>query len=467
MTKILFFSQWPIFSENGMACSVGLRIWGLARQLSARGHEVTISEPLGRRTAIPPAPGAPGIRFTGWRDPCDSRAEIERADVVVVQATPFVMPHFEHARPRFLVADLYAPVLLEGASFMYGSHGELSNYAELVRSTLFFLRRGHAFLCAGERQRRYYTGALASTGRINALTAAKDLVRVVPMGIENEPLVEPAERLFRGRWVPEEAEVLLWPGGIYPWFDAATVVRAFARVRRARPKATLLFVGAENPLAGTLAAAGAQEAMREAERLGLPEDAVVFAPWLPYEHRAAMYFEADLAVAAHKPLPEAEFSWRTRTLDCLWGGLPMVATEGDELGEIAAAAGAAMAIPVGDDAAMAEAIGSLLVDPARRDEMRQAARGLATGTLSWEQVSEPLHQLCVDPRAAVDRDHPALAHVLERTFIPCPRVDGPWRLRLQKAGRSLRYHGASGLMHRGIQELRSRLRRVEGEVVAS
>jgi glycosyltransferase involved in cell wall biosynthesis len=457
MAKVLLFSYWPVFTREGMTCSVGLRAWGLARALSNRGHQVRIAEPASARPVSCPAPQDRRIEMVGWQHPKASRRLIEEADVVVVQPTWEMWPHFARARPRCLVVDLYAPLLLEGVSFLKSSKRELDHYAHMVSCHLYFLRRGDAFLCAGERQRRYCTGALAAAGRLNPLTSLHEILRVVPMGTEPEPPAAPPEPLLRGRRVAEDAELLLWPGGIYPWFDALTVVRALARVRRDRPRATLLFIGAENPQAGSLSSPGAAAALQEARRLGLPEEAVQFAPWLPYDRRAAMYLEADLAVTAHKPLLEAEFSWRTRTLDCLWGGLPQVVTEGDELAEQARAAGAALCVPPGDDTATAEAVAALLADPERRSTMRAAARQLSSEVLSWDRVVEPLHALCLDPRPAADHRHRVLTSYLDRTFAPrCPPTG--WGFR---ALACVRRHGFRATVHRAFQEFRPVARPVQ------
>jgi glycosyltransferase involved in cell wall biosynthesis len=453
MAKVLLFAPVPVFTAEGMASGIGLRVWGLARALAARGHQVRIAEPAAGRPTPSPAPQDARIERIGWDQPRASRAMIEAADVVVVQPTMGMWPHFLRSQPRCLVVDVYAPMLLEAITFLQPHGQHVHDYAHLVGCLLFFLRRGDVFLCAGQRQRRYYTGALSAAGRLNVLTDPEELLRVVPMGTEIEPPVAPAEPFLRGRWVPDDAELLLWPGGIYPWFDALTPVRALAHLRHDRPRASLLFVGAVNPQAGSVSSPGAQAAAAEAKRLELPEGAVCFAPWLPHEQRAAIYFEADLAVTAHKPLLEAEFSWRTRTLDCLWGGLPMVLTAGDELGELAQEAGAAVCVPPEDAAAMAAAMGLLLGDTARRGAMRAAARRLATEVLSWERVVEPLHAVCLDPRPAPDRSDPVLARVLGRTIAPrCP-IDGPARLWTYRFGVSMRARGVLGTARRGYTEL--------------
>ena len=48
-SKVLLFSPIPVFTPTGMASGLGLRVWGLARALSARGHRVRIAEPAGGR----------------------------------------------------------------------------------------------------------------------------------------------------------------------------------------------------------------------------------------------------------------------------------------------------------------------------------------------------------------------------------------------------------------------------------
>src|SRR5437763_8851798 len=131
MSRVLLFSYWPVFTPDGMACSVGLRVWGLARQLSDRGHQVQIAEP-GRGPACR-APLDPRIEMVRWSNVRASRRMIRDADVVVVPAAPAMVPHFKRATPRCLVVDLYAPILLEGASFMERSETHLGIYTGLVR----------------------------------------------------------------------------------------------------------------------------------------------------------------------------------------------------------------------------------------------------------------------------------------------------------------------------------------------
>ena len=58
------------------------------------------------------------------------------------------------------------------------------------------------------------------------------------------------------------------------------------------------------------------------------------AGWVPYAERGAWLAEADVGVSAHLDHLEARFAFRTRILDYLWAGLPVVVTRGDALGEL-------------------------------------------------------------------------------------------------------------------------------------
>src|SRR5207244_12141202 len=78
MAKVLLFSYWPVFTPEGMACSVGLRVWGLAQALARRGHDVRIAEPAQVRPTAAPSPLDARIQLVGWsHDARASRAMIE------------------------------------------------------------------------------------------------------------------------------------------------------------------------------------------------------------------------------------------------------------------------------------------------------------------------------------------------------------------------------------------------------
>jgi glycosyltransferase involved in cell wall biosynthesis len=445
MATIQIISNIRVFDDAGMATGPGLRAWGIAAALAARGHRTWLAEPQPGAVELRRSERA-GVQLAWWRKGSrELRRLVHDADVVLVQPCPAIAFALAELQPRCLVVDLYNPVITEYLALTQPTAASTEEFKTVLRAYRYFLQRGDFFLCAGERQRQFTLGALAHAGRLNLLTDPNDLLRLVPMGVESTPPAPPDEKLLRGPVVSPDAELLLWPGGIYRWFEAVTAIRALAKLRESRPRAAMVFVGAENPLEPAASAPGYPEARTAARELGLLGTHVQFVPWLPYEKRAAMYYESDLAVLTHRPLLEAQLAWRTRSLDCLWGGLPPVVTTGDEVGEIAERAGAAVCVPPEDPDALAAVLRQLLAEPERRAAMSAAARQLAAQRWGWDRVTEPLHEICLRPRSAPDRETvgrhlgvgpAALAAppITARRFCRRVRASVAWRLsRLQAA----------------------------------
>ena len=129
--------------------------------------------------------------------------------------------------------------------------------------------------------------------------------------------------------------MLLWPGGIWNWFDPLTVIDAVAELARTRDDVRLVFLGLQHPNPHVPAMAMAAAAVARAEELGLRDRVVFFNEgWVPYEERGAYLLEADVGVSAHFDDLESRFAFRTRLLDCFWAGLPVVTTRGDALGDL-------------------------------------------------------------------------------------------------------------------------------------
>ena len=99
----------------------------------------------------------------------------------------------------------------------------------------------------------------------------------------------------------------------------------------------LFFMGVERPGASRMQIpSSAEEAIAYARERGLEGRCVHFNHgWVPYDERQSYLLEADLGISAHHDHLEARFSFRTRVLDYLWAGLPMVLTRGDSMADLA------------------------------------------------------------------------------------------------------------------------------------
>ena len=381
----------------------GIRNYELSAQLAAAGNDVTLVAPQGTDLESPavvilalesaPLPelaaGAEVVLSQGW----------------VLEANPWLGDG-----PGALVVDLYDPFPLEGLIERANRplDEQIEDSLNRVAALRGHLAQGDLFLCASEKQRDYWLGALTAAGRVNPVTYADDptlrtLVEVVPFGLPAQPPPS-LPGAIRGRipGIGADDLVLLWAGGLYDWFDPVSVVEAVATVRDELPRVRLVMLAGRHPNWRVPEMAVVGRTLAAAERLGvLGTHVFLHDSWVAYADRAAWLLDADVGVSAHHDHVETRLSFRTRILDYLWAGLPVLCTAGDSLASRIAATGAGEVVGPGSVAALAAAI-RRLADPGRRADASAHARTLAR-TLTWPRVAEPLVRFCADPRRAADR----------------------------------------------------------------
>ena len=267
------------------------------------------------------------------------------------------------------------------------------------------VRRRRPVICASEKQRDLWLGGMAMAGLLDVDAYREDptyraYVEVVPFGIPEHPPARAGAGL-RERWpaIGEDDRVLIWAGGIWRWLDPVTPIRAMPALNAGGARTHLVFMGTGRPAldpSTTPYRGGAGiEAARER---GLEGETVHFNQgWIPYAERGAVLLEADLGISAHHDHLEARFSFRTRALDYLWAGLPVVCTGGDSVGEMVEREGLGRAVAPGDHAGFAAACAELL-----EPEQLERARGRieeAAPALRWSQAAAPLIEYCADPGA--------------------------------------------------------------------
>jgi glycosyltransferase involved in cell wall biosynthesis len=396
-----------------------IRAWKIAEVLSSAGHEVELV------TVVDCAASSDrfAVRHVGERE----LRELERwCHVLVFQGSLLQEHPFLRDSDKPLVADIYDPFhleLLEQAR----DEGERRR-RDIVHNAVVVLgdqlRRGDFFLCASEKQRDFWLGALAALGRVNTASYDEDetlrsLLSVAPFGLDPTPPARsgPGVKGVVDGIGPQD-ELILWGGGIYNWFDPLTLIRAVDELRRRRPAVRLYFMGLAHPNPRVPEMRMSTDAQKLAAELGLTGRYVFFnAGWVPFSERANVLLDGDIGVSTHLDHAETAYSFRTRMLDYLWAGLPMVATSGDSFADLIEAEGLGLTAPAGDVPALATALGQLLEDRALADRCRAAARRAATGFV-WPQVLDPLVRFCADPRRAPDLLDEDLAR----------RLSGPLRI---------------------------------------
>lgn len=349
---LLICSQEPLGERMA---GPGIRATELARALDA---EVVLAAPKG------------GDVFFHPHDPGPLRAALKTADAVL---SPPLWPRLAAALGDVpWICDLYAPEPLETLEHFRDRPPLRRLMSALALDRLdAALERSALLLCATDRQRDLWTGALLAARGLSpaAYDADPTLERllVVPFGLPAEPPVA-AGRPIRERFaIPAGAPVVLWNGGTWPWLDPEAAVAATL----AHADAHLVFMG------------GADARVAPGPRVHVNEQ------WVPYEERGAWLLDADVVISAHHDHLETRYAFRTRLLDALWAGRPIVCTAGDELADLVeredlGAAGG----PLADGLARVLDNGP----ESYRDRIATAA-----ATLTWPRVAAPLDEALARP----------------------------------------------------------------------
>jgi glycosyltransferase involved in cell wall biosynthesis len=334
-----------------------------------------------------------------------------------VVVAPPLAPHLAAGLPRSgrrWIVDFYNPEPFEGLAFGIGRSRLERRVRDAVRVDRigFAARLGAAFVCASERQRDMWLGYLAASRRLHSDQYGADpelrsLIDVVGYGLPDEPPKAVQERHLRGPIFDRDARIMVWNGGLWDWLDPLTVIRALGLLREHDPRWCLAFLGTARPSNRADMEMG-KRAAALAKELGLADGAVHFREgWTRYDERGAVLLECDLGVSAHGRTLETRFAYRSRMLDFVWAGLPIVTVEGDEWARRVAADMLGEVVPPSDPYAFAAA--ARLVADRGLSAYAEALRVAAT-ELTWRAVVGRLLRL-VDH---VDREPARRADLVAR-----------------------------------------------------
>lgn len=406
-TKVLILTGDPIGRKMA---GPAIRSWNMALELSRENDVALVTTTILEDI---PAP-FPLHRVRPGEDEAFDALEAW-ADVILFQG--HAMSSFPQllTTDKVVVVDIYDPMHLE----------QLEQGRELPRSTWELnveratrvlnqqLSFGDFFLCASERQRPFYLGQLAALGRINPATYENDphldhLLTVVPFGLSSTPPAHVKDVLKGVRpGIGRDDKLLMWGGGLYNWFDPMTLIHAVAEVSKRHDNVRLMFLGTKHP--GVEEMAIVKESRQLARRLGVLDTSVFFNDtWVEYADRESYLAESDAGVSTHNLHIETTFSFRTRILDYLWAGLPMVVTEGDGFADLIESESLGVVVPAGDVDSLARGIEKVLFDEKFIERTRKNIARVRE-RFQWSSTLAPLVDFVREPRHAADRADGSLA----------------------------------------------------------
>ncbi|MCP9785831.1 glycosyltransferase family 4 protein [Cyanobium sp. N5-Cardenillas] len=205
-------------------------------------------------------------------------------------------------------------------------------------------------------------------------------LRLVPEGIDTglwNPAAEDA--------APRELHTVLCVARQYPRKRVGDLITAFQSVQQRLPSARLVVIG-DGPEHG---------ALRElVERLGLGE-VVQLLGALPDDGAVRQWYRRSAVFC----LPSIQEGFGIVFLEAMSSGLPVVSTTATAIPEVVPHGKAGLLVPPRDPQALAEALLTLLTDPALQAQQRAFGRA-HVGPFSWDRVAERFLEAVSPPAAA-------------------------------------------------------------------
>ncbi|MBC7334011.1 MAG: glycosyltransferase, partial [Actinobacteria bacterium] len=381
-----------------------IRVWNFAKVLSQYMNVIL---------AIPNEPNLPEQEFkiVQYRTDNELREIIKNVDIILSGGTTFLKyPSIKNSE-KFLIMDIYDPYNL--ASLVEYKDEPFEKRLDVHKLIHYNLNEqlywGDFFICASERQRDFWLGMLAALGRVNPFSHDEDptlrkMIDVVPFGLpSNMPLH--TENVLKGvikgasnkSGIYKNDFVVIWGGGIYNWFDPLTLIRAMAEISRVASDVKLFFMGVKHPNPQVKELKMVDESVSLSKKLGVYEKNVFFNfGWVEYDKRQNYLLESDAGIITHPLHVETRFSYRTRVLDYIWAGLPIISTRGDSLSDLIEKEGLGITVREGNVVDIVEAILKLKEDRKFYEECVKNIERIRE-EFTWEKVCEPLIKFCKDP----------------------------------------------------------------------
>ncbi len=300
-----------------------------------------------------------------------------------------------------VIVDLFDPVIWENLEMFRGaSQAERDfQHERHLAALLAGLMRGDYFLVAGKRQQDLFLGALMALNRMNPSTWQPDagpdqLIGLVPFGLPDD---DPPSRDEMP--LPEEFKtdgpLVVWSGGMWDWLNPELVVQAWPEVLRRYPNARLAFPGTRHPNPHVPPPESVGRVKKLAKELGV-EKSLIFGSWLPRDEYLGLLAHAGCCVSSHSPGLEARYAVRTRFLDAIWMGLPLVVSGGDEYSGLIAENDIGVVVEPSDPSAFA--MGIIQVLEPGRDKYAESFENVRM-ELKWSRMARPLIEWASDPKS--------------------------------------------------------------------
>ena len=295
--------------------------------------------------------------------------------------------------------DIYGDYLtiIQAANYRKHSDRGLMSSIRFVKETL---KKGDVISVCSQTQRHIAVGELAMAGRLNAQSFGYDFVDVVLPGVLKEEKHElEIQKDFRKILnIDDNDFVVLWCGGYNTWTDIDTLFESLELAMKANDRIHFLSVGANTYQApdnvyerflGRIKNSGYQSRFH---MLG----------WQPWGKINALYHAADIGINIDAMHYETIYGTRTRLLEMIGAGLPIMTSLGSELSFFLKEKNSALIFDIGDKNQLAEHLIVSATNPELLQVISINAANLAEKELSFSCTTQRFREWVKSPQLAPD-----------------------------------------------------------------
>jgi len=403
--KLLIVSSEVVSEEMA---GPAIRVWSFAQVLS-QYMEVILAVP--NKVNLPEQ----NFKVVQFTDDNQLKKIIEQVDIILSGGMAFAKYRSIKDSGKYLIIDIYDPynlaTLAEYSTEPIKKRLEIHKSIHNIFNEQFYY--GDFFICASERQRDFWLGMLAALNRVNPHSYNQDptlkkMIDVVPFGL---PAAKPGHtrNVLRNKisGIGKNDFIIIWGGGIYNWFDPLTLVKAMAEIAKIRDDVKLFFMGVKHPNPEVRELQLVNDTVNLARKLDVYDKKIFFNfGWVDYNDRQNYLVESDAGIITHPEHIETRFSFRTRILDYLWAGLPVISTRGDYLSDLVERRGLGITVGDGDVKGIVNAIIRLADD---KDFYNQCLKNIdeIAKKYTWEKICQPIIDFCRDPASSALKDRKA------------------------------------------------------------
>jgi len=394
-----------------------IRVWNFAKVLSEHMNVIL---------AVPNKVDLPEqvFKMVQFRNDSELGDIIKNVDIILTGGMTLSKYRSIKKSGKYLILDIYDPYNLATLAEYEGE--PIKKRLEIHKSIYYIfneqLHYGDFFICASERQRDFWLGMLAALNRVNPYSYNEDptlkkMIDVVPFGLPTSKPIH-TKKILKGKTsgIKKDDFIIIWGGGIYNWFDPLTLIRAMAKIAEIRDDIKLFFMGVKHPNPQVKELKLVNETVDLAKKLNIYNKNVFFNfGWIKYNERQNYLLESDVGIITHPAHIETRFSFRTRILDYLWVGLPIISTEGDCLSELVEKKGLGI---ITRDGSVDDIFDAIIKLADNKRFYRSCVNNIAdiSKDFTWERVCKPLIAFCKDPILSSYRKREGIEYIDNEEF---------------------------------------------------